>query len=247
MHASGTIENNLVYENDYAGIRVGDGVLSGMTISHNTVVDNGGGTTPERSGAGGGIVYHDGYAQDGSTPCYYCRPYGTIPSNINVKDNVIAYSAKPAFPGMGLPNTAAVERDYNLIYSNSQAAWFMSADCGYPDFTGSIDFICVNGQYGFGENVSFYTDQGNANCIASLNPYPCCEDLGKGTCLGDGKLKLVAPNDILADPLFENRANDDYRLKVLSPGSGCASDESNPGYCDGSDRGAWGGSYPIDW
>ena len=63
MYASGTIENNLVYENKYAGIRVGDGVLSGMTIRHNTVVDNGGGATLDRAVAGGGIVYHDGYAK----------------------------------------------------------------------------------------------------------------------------------------------------------------------------------------
>jgi len=246
MYASGTIENNLVYENKYAGIRVGDGVLSGMTIRHNTVVDNGGGATPESSRVGGGIVYHDGYAQDGFTPCYYCRPYGTIPLSINVKDNVIAYTAKAALRGMGYPNTVgSEERDYNLIYSNNPGAWFWTFDCGYPD---SMDFKCVIGQYGF--NTSYYKDKGNAYCIASVNPYPCCTGAGTGTCLGDKKVKLADPNDILDDPLFTDRANDDYRLCIsagnpdpsctgTSPGSGAASDSG--------DMGAWGGSYPIDW
>ena len=261
MYASGTIENNLVYENKYAGIRVGDGAAADvnnyctalddpypcctgnttgtcptyMTIRHNTVVDNGGGTTPDQGVAGGGIVYHDGYAQDGTTPCYYCRPYGTIPLSINVKDNVIAYTSKAALAGMGFTNTVgSEERDYNLIYSNNPGAWFWSADCGYPD---SMEFKCVIGQYGF--DTSYYWDKGNDSCTASVSPYPCCTGAGTGTCLGDDKLKLTDPNDILDDPLFTDRANDDYTLTGSSPGSGTASDSG--------DKGAWGGSYPIDW
>jgi parallel beta-helix repeat protein len=229
MYASGSIENNLVYENKYAGIRVGDGVLSGMIIRHNTVVDNGGGTTPDQAVAGGGIVYHDGYAQDGTTPCYYCRPYGTIPLAINVKDNVIAYTANAALPGMGYPNTVgSEERDYNLIYSNNPGAWFWTADCGYVaaggDYsTGQIDYKCLSGQYGFNP---LYWD--------------------------NSVLKTQDPNDILAPPLFTDRANDDYRLCIsagnpdpsctgTSPGSGAASDIG--------DMGAWGGTstYRIDW
>ena len=39
--------------------------------------------------------------------------------------------------------------------------------------------------------------------------------------------------------ILKDRANDDYRLQVGSPGDGTASDSG--------DKGAWGGSYPIDW
>jgi parallel beta-helix repeat protein len=217
MYAYGAIENNLVYENKYAGIRVGDGVLSGMTIRHNTVVDNGGGATLDRAVAGGGIVYHDGYDSSGTTPCYYCRPLGTIPSSINVKDNVIAYNARAALAGMGITNTVgSEERDYNLIYSNNPGAWFWSADCGYPaaypDYS-QMNFRCMIGQYGF---QTLYWD---------YNPVKT--------------LKTQDPNDILDNPLFTNRANDDYTLTGSSPGSGTASDSG--------DKGAWGGSYPIDW
>jgi hypothetical protein len=110
----------------------------------------------------------------------------------------------------------------------------MTPDCGYPD---PMNFMCVNGQYGF--NTSYYVDRGNAYCIASVSPYPCCTGAGTGTCLGDSKLKLADPNDILDDPLFTDRANDDYTLTGSSPGSGTASDSG--------DKGGWGGSYPIDW
>jgi hypothetical protein len=243
MHASGFIENNLVYDNDYAGIRVGDGVLSGMIIRHNTVVDNGGGSTPESSRVGGGIVYHDGYDQAGTTPCYYCRPYGTIPSSINVKDNVIAYNSRAALAGMGFTNTVgSEERDYNLIYWNNPGAFYWTGDCGYPDFTATWDFACITGQYGF--DSSRYYDKGNAECIASGNPYPCCTGLDTGTCLGDNKWKLVDPNDIMTDPLFTDRPNDNYQLKPTVSGGLSSSDRAAS---DSGDKGAWGGSDPIDW
>jgi hypothetical protein len=124
--------NNVVYKNEFAGIRVGDGVGGShiTNISHNTVAENGGGTTLDQAVAGGGIVYHDGYDSTGTTPCYYCKPHGTLGSE---------------------------ERDYNLIYSNNiqpgSPEW-MTADCGYVaalgDYsTGQIDFKCLSGQYGF--------------------------------------------------------------------------------------------------
>ena len=227
MYASGVILNNVVYENKYAGIRVGDGVGGShvTNISHNTVVDNGGGTTPDQAVAGGGIVYHDGYASDGTTPCYYCQPHGTNPNVITVKDNVIAYTAKAALIGNGFTNTlGSEERDYNLIYSNNPGAWWWTADCGYVaaggDYsTEQIDFKCINGQYGF---QPLYWD---------------CWQCPEGQ-----TLKTQDPNDILDDPLFTDRVNDDYTLTLSSPGSECASDESSSGACDGSDRGAWGGT-----
>ena len=69
--------------------------------------------------------------------------------------------------------------------------------------------------------------------------FPCCTGAGTGKCPGDSKLKLADPNDILDDPLFTDRANDDYALTGSSPGFGTTSDSG--------DRGGWGGSYPIDW
>jgi hypothetical protein len=134
-----------------------------------------------------------------------------------VKDNVIAYNARAALAGMGITNTVgSEERDYNLIYSNNPGAWFWSADCGYPaaypDYT-QMNFRCMIGQYGF---PILYWD---------YNPVEM--------------LKTQDPNDILDNPLFTNRANDDYTLTGSSPGSGTASDSG--------DKGAWGGSYPIDW
>jgi parallel beta-helix repeat protein len=205
MYASGTIANNVVYENKYSGIRVGDGHLT--EISHNTVADNGGGSTPERPIVGGGIVYHDGYAGDGTTPCYYCRPHGTIPWNIDVTDNVIAYTAKAALRGMGFTSTG--ERDYNLLYANNMdpGGWVTSPDCS------TSTWRCYLAQYGF---------------------------------YATGPLL----NDLFDDPVFLNRADDDYYLDSSSPGIGWAS--------DGTEMGAWGGTgtystpygtynVPMDW
>ena len=77
-----------------------------------------------------------------------------------------------------------------------------------------INFRCLIGQYGF---KTLYWDY-------TTNP---------------ATLKTQDPNDIVDDPLFTDRANDDYTLTGSSPGSGTASDSG--------DKGAWGGSYPIDW
>ena len=45
------------------------------------------------------------------------------------------------------------------------------------------------------------------------------------------------PNDIVDDPLFTDRANDDYTLTGSSPGSGTASDSG--------DKGAWVAATPL--
>ena len=55
-----------------------------------------------------------------------------------------------------------------------------------------MDFKCVIGQYGFGKNISYYKDKGNAHCIASVNPYPCCTGAGTGTC-NDYQLDTGSP------------------------------------------------------
>jgi hypothetical protein len=189
-HASGTIENNLVYDNKYAGIRVGLGVTygTGMTIRHNTVVDNG----------RGGIVYHDD-----ANNCYSCST-GAIPypPKTIVRDNIITDNGYAALRGINFPNTDGVwERDYNILYNNNN---FGSPETGPGDCsTATKVAICKIKQYGgfWGFNMD--------------------------------------PNDIMADPFYKDYANNDFRLLEISPGYQSASDSG--------DRGAWGGSYPIDW
>ena len=50
---------------------------------------------------------------------------------------------------------------------------------------------------------------------------------------------LDGPHDIIADPEFEDKDNDDYHLKSSSPAKNAGD--------DGKDMGAYGGSDPIDW
>jgi hypothetical protein len=48
---------------------------------------------------------------------------------------------------------------------------------------------------------------------------------------------LDEPNAIIADPSFVDMDNDDYHLSVPSQFLGA----------DGTQRGCYGGEYPIDW
>jgi len=47
------------------------------------------------------------------------------------------------------------------------------------------------------------------------------------------------PHDVMDDPLFVDKDNDDYHLQAGSPAKNAGD--------DGNDMGAYGGSYPIDW
>ncbi len=132
MWASGTIENNVVYENKFAGIRVGDGHVT--NISHNTVVSNG----------LGGIVYHDG-TSDGTTPCYDCRPHGDAPVPLTLKDNIIVYNGTAALRGMSTANAGyTTNGGYSLLYANNTGWAVTTPDCTYP-----ANFRCYIAQYGF--------------------------------------------------------------------------------------------------
>ena len=143
-HASGTIENNVIYKNKRAGIRIGweDFADPHVTdILNNTVVSNGGQDSEDR---GGGIVYDDlaGAVDD--------PPAGNISdlnanARINVKNNIIAYTKKAALKGLNFTNTSGYERDYNLLYSNNPGATWMTPDCNSPDY----NWRCIIGQYGF--------------------------------------------------------------------------------------------------
>jgi hypothetical protein len=132
--ATAIIENNVIYNNNRAGIRAGDYVTD---ILNNTVVYNGGW---DGINMGGGIVY-DSMANIALDS----RPVGTPSSPINVKNNVIAYSKKAALRGMGFTNTpGAEERDYNLLYANNMGGFVTTPDCTLP-----ATFRCYFAQYGF--------------------------------------------------------------------------------------------------
>ena len=211
--ATATIKNNVIYKNNRAGIRVGDYAVE---ISNNTLVANGN----VSDDMGGGIVYDSQI-----NTCMDCMPSGTLGSPIPVKNNIIAYTEKAAFMGLGFTNTlGSEERDYNLIYDNNPGAWWMTADCGYVaaggDYdTGLIDFKCLGGQYGFPDVLYWDPDDSDPNRI----------------------LKTVDPNDILDNPDFVDMTtgSEDYQLDTGSPGIGAGEGPT--------DMGAWGGADPMDW
>ncbi|MEK6195848.1 MAG: hypothetical protein N2F24_16660, partial [Deltaproteobacteria bacterium] len=107
-HASGTIYNNLVYENAMCGIRYGNYIDE---IINNTVVDNGIGMM----GFGGGIIYDslDGYVAD--------IPFGDGPEDIYVRNNIIAFhpSAGIRTGEFGGVCPSGDYRDYNLLFGNN--------------------------------------------------------------------------------------------------------------------------------
>jgi hypothetical protein len=114
-HASGRIENNLIYKNSMGGIRYGDKVRA---IIHNTVVANG------RSGKGAGIAYDDPTINPDDpinrdpkgSPT---KPVAQIENNIlslNVKAGINAGTLWSG--GATCPDHVGF-RQYNLYYKNN--------------------------------------------------------------------------------------------------------------------------------
>jgi hypothetical protein len=70
-----------------------------------------------------------------------------------------------------------------------------------------------------------------------LNDMSCTQQQygGCGAHFDSGEIVLNNPNDVMADPSFQNMAGDDYHL---------TSPLQYPGH-DGSQRGAYGGSDPM--
>jgi parallel beta-helix repeat protein len=122
-HASGTIENNLVYQNRRGGIRFFYGITD---VMNNTVADNG----------RGGIIYDDlvGGVND--------RPAGISLGGVNVQYNISAYNQSAGLRVCFSQFEMYESRDYNLLYSNNKAG---ETDCGLPD---NPDFFCIQAQYG---------------------------------------------------------------------------------------------------
>jgi len=198
-HASGTITNNLVYENHRGGIRFGDFVTA---IVNNTTAENG------QSGLGGGIIYDDlpGAVNDPAA--------GVPPAPLDITNNISVYNDKAGIRACFTNTEGAEERDYNLVYANNGTG---ETDCGYPD---SLIMSCTNKQFG--------------GCGGKWNPNP------------PPNILLDGPNNIIANPLFKDMANDDYRLHRVSEGDPSDSPAIGTGL-DGADMGAYGGADPIDW
>jgi hypothetical protein len=197
-HASGTIYNNLVYENHRGGIRFGDWITD---IINNTVSDNGNATED----LGGGIIYDDISLDDAVND----PPDGNPPASLFIRNNISTFNRKAGIRAC-FTMTVPEERDYNLVYGNfpwSDLTGANEPDCGWP----TLDRMsCANQQYG--------------GCGSDWDHWP----------------NLIYPNDIMMDPLFVNRAGDNYQLQSGSPAI------TNPGD-DGTQRGAYGGMDPIDW
>ena len=138
-HASGTIENNLVYDNSRGGIRFGDYVTE---IVNNTVVNNG------QNDWGGGIIYDD----PTDNVSVNDRPTGTCSTSPLIKNNIVAHSEKAGIRVGGNGFDCPADNpgyDYNLLYANYP--WndvFIrsnSENCGWPSLD---DMSCTQQQYG---------------------------------------------------------------------------------------------------
>lgn len=187
-HASGIIQNNLVYANNVGGLRFADYISE---ITHNTIVGNGAGDQ------GGGIIYDD--------PSTSSVPDGTLKDSPNfpkpfIRSNIVAYNEMaglrvgnaPTGTSADCPDNPVCEdadpffceeddglnyRDYNLLYANH--LWnevknrYNEPDCAWPS---PIDMSCTQQQY--------------AGCGAHW-------DFGQSP-----PIVLNNPNDMLANPLF---------------------------------------------
>jgi hypothetical protein len=134
-HASGDIQNNLVYKNQRAGIRFGWENLADPHITdirNNTVVNNG----------TGGIVYDD-LAGNFKDP-----PAGDPPGPLNIKNNISTNNTKAGIRACFDMTEGSEERDYNLVYVNF--GWGSNPDCGWSsDPVGDLNNLrCANQQYG---------------------------------------------------------------------------------------------------
>lgn len=121
-HASGPIENNLIYKNNTAGIRYGNFV---RPINHNTVVGNG------VSGKGAGIVFDDPDLQPAppAPPDPINRdpkgspttPVADIKNNILVSNKNAGVNAGTLWSGAATCPDHVGHRQYNLYYRNNGA------------------------------------------------------------------------------------------------------------------------------
>jgi len=138
-HASGTIHNNLVYENNRGGIRFGDFITE---IINNTVADNG------PSGLGGGIIYDDLAGAVNDQPNgNLAQPYPVIRNNISAYNEKagmrVGYmpTESPTCPDNLDYDVHGKYWDYNLVYLNNETTYDCKWGQTYPDRQ------CVNRNY----------------------------------------------------------------------------------------------------
>ncbi len=131
-HASGTIENNIVYNNSRGGIRYSDWIDE---IVNNTVYNNGNDTND----SGGGIIYDD------LTGAFNDPPSGVPPAPLLIRNNISVYNQNAGIRACF--DNAGLERDYNLVYLNNgrtdDCGWYTSGEVSYVD-----NLRCANMQYG---------------------------------------------------------------------------------------------------
>ena len=217
-HASGSIENNLVYENKRGGIRFGDHIDS---ITNNTVVANG------QDDIGGGIIYDDpvvGAVND--------RADGVLRGSPVIRNNICAYNEKAGLRVGGNDYPCPEENpdygdggsywDYNLLYANNDTG---EDDCRWG--SSNPQRRCVNRNYG--------------GCW-----FACEEDVdGEQYCWSStGPNGIVANPSFVEDGDDYHLAADSPALCAgicLDPPCSECLDTTR------TDMGAYGGRYPIDW
>lgn len=205
-HASGVIENNLVYKNGRGGIRFGESISE---IRNNTVVANG------QSGQGGGIVYHDASAGLTGTPSGTASSTTVIRNNISTDHPDAGLRVGGAPDGDPCPDVldygdGGKYRDFNLIYANypwndvfnrdnpEDCGWFQDSGVGY-----TTDMSCTQQQYG-----------------------GCGAHFASG---GPSAFALDGPSDMMADPEFLNPGADNYQLGEGSPAEEAGDDDNDLG------------------
>lgn len=138
-------------------------------------------------------------------------PSGTPPAPLYIRNNIATFNHKAGIRACFDMTDGSEERDYNLVYGNFP--WNDAQGKANPAdclWPDDTNMSCVNQQYGW--------------CGSDWDHWP----------------ELLYPNDIMMDPLFVDRSNDNYQLQSGSPAI------SHPGD-DGTQRGAYGGTYPLDW
>ena len=234
-HASGTIWNNLVYENSRGGIRFGGdnyGTIApsgwpswGITqIVNNTVADNGSYVDDPAEGIsedrGGGIEYNDINTTvdpiTGLTRYFYDRPVCTTQNPVTIKNNVVANNKRGGIKFCA--DNSCDDRSYNLYYNNFQE------DCT----AGNCGRMCRCKTLGY--------------CYASgIN---CCSEVSWADVASFPG--TWATGEICGqDPLF----NADYTVQATSPAidAGDPDPAYNDDIDDRNDMGAFGGPDPILW
>ncbi len=228
-HASGTISNNLIHHNARAGIRFSgndvapyvpfdsQGQAWGITsITNNTVVDNG--TRTAELWAGAGIIYDDITDLTQPDPAY--------PPDTGF------FLDRAFFDTPYLKHDITGQQNSRIIQNNIAA---YNARVGIRDALCKIYYGPGPTDYNLPPNRDYNLYYYNMNMNNPTNPLT---QLG-GCAKWMGSAWVGNSYEQFANPLFMDRANQDYRLQSNSPGKN--------GGTGGAEMGAYGGSQPLNW